>query len=1128
MAGAEANEFAHTLLRARDWQDRPEFDWLCEWWQNVGGGVCALVGIGGAGKTAIVDHFLQVLPGGYPDLGEPSKDTDLPATVEPFIFSFYDVPNEDSFFVRLGEWLADVAPDCRPAAVKADADIARVSVGHLSHWLQHMASSRKRTLLVLDGLEKVQDDGRRSGRFGHIPDGRLRNLLLGVADGRLGRLAVLITTRFDLYDPLAERVPYYARFLVEQLGPAACVDLLRIRGVVEPDDSILRRLAEDHGRHALTVDLIGGYIGEFCGGKVARLKPLSAIDLSDLDPMLNPWATALIKQERRFARVAERYRESLAENEPATLALLERLCLFRLGIDADTLASIFLRKNRFDRSKNSISGPALARLTRKQLQKTLDRLVAMKLVEKTEAKQPKDAQSPSSSALQPSASSLQPLSYSIHPAIRDGFLSGLDTNTARQGHEAAREGLTAALGDRPGDNPSDPATLDLLEEIVHHTLQSGHAQEAFDIHWDRIGGFSNLGHRLGAYERGERICRAFAGGASPESLRSLGPAGEEGRGAAAAQEHASAPYLQLSENDQTVFINEWALYLKNLGRLEAAARCYEFQIGMRMRQEEWQNASRGNQNLCNVLLLSGRLTGSGERATGALATAAEALRLAELADEAWERKDSLEYRAVAQARLGQVPAALADFRKALEWQHKAEGDDDPVLYSTGGTDHTQLLARLGRREEARQLTEANVEILLEVAGPRNYHEPHCHLILSTLHVESGDLSSAERLWASARDWALARDAKEVLCWAALVEGTRKAECGTRSEGDLAGAGSAIEDGLKIARDCGFGLYHIDLLLARARLHLLRGAPSAALDDLRIALDDGIPGNDATGQPELLAANADACGYAWPIPAGLQLRAEAQLLQAAQQLGSDSFVPAKESELPAEVRNLIVAARNDLTTAMDLWQPLHDPEPERPDQNFQLDGKDYNYRAADTHRILQNLAGGVLTHYTLRPSVPSESPEPNTGDTPEENDMSFDVFLSHNSKDKPAVKRLGEALRKRNLTVWLDEWELRPGLTWQDALEDIITSCKSAAVCVGSNGIGPWEDPEMQALLRRFVAEKKSGNIVPIIPVLLPGAPSDVKLPLFLEAFTWVDFRDGLKKDGLDRLEWGITGIKPNP
>ncbi|HSS48239.1 MAG TPA: toll/interleukin-1 receptor domain-containing protein [Thermoanaerobaculia bacterium] len=37
--------------------------------------------------------------------------------------------------------------------------------------------------------------------------------------------------------------------------------------------------------------------------------------------------------------------------------------------------------------------------------------------------------------------------------------------------------------------------------------------------------------------------------------------------------------------------------------------------------------------------------------------------------------------------------------------------------------------------------------------------------------------------------------------------------------------------------------------------------------------------------------------------------------------------------------------------------------------------------------------------------------------------SFDVFLSHSSKDKPAVRKLAETLRARGLKVWLDEWEL---------------------------------------------------------------------------------------------------------
>ncbi|MEA2563200.1 MAG: hypothetical protein QOH06_4704 [Acidobacteriota bacterium] len=134
---------------------------------------------------------------------------------------------------------------------------------------------------------------------------------------------------------------------------------------------------------------------------------------------------------------------------------------------------------------------------------------------------------------------------------------------------------------------------------------------------------------------------------------------------------------------------------------------------------------------------------------------------------------------------------------------------------------------------------------------------------------------------------------------------------------------------------------------------------------------------------------------------------------------------------------------------------------------------------------------------------------------------FDVFLSHNSKDKPAVREIAKALRARQLRVWLDEDELVPGRPWQAALEEIIQTTKAAAVLVGRDGLGPWEVPEMRGCLSEFVNRK-----LPVIPVLLPGAPSEPALPLFLNAFTWVDLRGGITDERLDRLVWGITGKKP--
>ena len=39
---------------------------------------------------------------------------------------------------------------------------------------------------------------------------------------------------------------------------------------------------------------------------------------------------------------------------------------------------------------------------------------------------------------------------------------------------------------------------------------------------------------------------------------------------------------------------------------------------------------------------------------------------------------------------------------------------------------------------------------------------------------------------------------------------------------------------------------------------------------------------------------------------------------------------------------------------------------------------------------------------------------------------YDVFISHNSKDKVVVRDLAQRLKKDGLRVWFDEWEIKPG------------------------------------------------------------------------------------------------------
>jgi hypothetical protein len=134
---------------------------------------------------------------------------------------------------------------------------------------------------------------------------------------------------------------------------------------------------------------------------------------------------------------------------------------------------------------------------------------------------------------------------------------------------------------------------------------------------------------------------------------------------------------------------------------------------------------------------------------------------------------------------------------------------------------------------------------------------------------------------------------------------------------------------------------------------------------------------------------------------------------------------------------------------------------------------------------------------------------------------FDVFLSHGSRDKPQVEKIGEWLQAHGLRVWLDKWVLRPGFPWQEGLEEGVRASRAVAVFVGTGGLGAWQEPEMRAFVARSRREK-----VPVIPVLLPECPDSPQLTLFLESFTWVDLRGGVTEEGLSRLLWGITGEKP--
>ena len=139
---------------------------------------------------------------------------------------------------------------------------------------------------------------------------------------------------------------------------------------------------------------------------------------------------------------------------------------------------------------------------------------------------------------------------------------------------------------------------------------------------------------------------------------------------------------------------------------------------------------------------------------------------------------------------------------------------------------------------------------------------------------------------------------------------------------------------------------------------------------------------------------------------------------------------------------------------------------------------------------------------------------------------FDIFLSHNSADKPLVECIAQKLQAAGKAPWLDEWCLVPGQAWQYGLANALRGCATCGVFVGQNGMGDWAREEL------LVAQERAARdpAFRLIPILLPGVPDPFdfsQLPPFLIQRTWVDFRRGLEEpQPLGALINAIEGLPP--
>ena len=95
--------------------------------------------------------------------------------------------------------------------------------------------------------------------------------------------------------------------------------------------------------------------------------------------------------------------------------------------------------------------------------------------------------------------------YTIQPAVRDGFRSSLDRETALASHGAAREGLGSVVRGGNLAMKNHPTTRLSICSKRSFTTQfpAGTQTEAWEIFKSRIGGgFTSLDWRLGQFDRG--------------------------------------------------------------------------------------------------------------------------------------------------------------------------------------------------------------------------------------------------------------------------------------------------------------------------------------------------------------------------------------------------------------------------------------------------------------------------------------------------------------------------------------------------------------------------------------------------------------------------------------------------
>ena len=271
-------------------------------WASQQVNVVTIVAWAGVGKSTLVNHWLRRIA------AEQYRSAELV-----FGWSFYrqgasgGFPSADEFLDVVLTWFGDPDPRLGTAWEKGERLAKLVA--------------RRRTLLVLDGLEPLQNPpGPQEGR---VREPSLQALLRELA--AFNRGLCLITTRIPVAD-LAdfERTAAQRREL-EQLSGEAGAELLRAAGV-KGDEEKLRGASKEFSGHCLALTLLGSYLSDAYHGDIRFMQEVSARLGHD------------VRQGAHARKVMESYQSWFGEGPE--LSVLRMLGLFDRRADEKAMAAL--------------------------------------------------------------------------------------------------------------------------------------------------------------------------------------------------------------------------------------------------------------------------------------------------------------------------------------------------------------------------------------------------------------------------------------------------------------------------------------------------------------------------------------------------------------------------------------------------------------------------------------------------------------------------------------------------------------------------------------------------------------------------------------------------------------------